>query len=103
MIVIVLVTFLVCFTPYHVQRSVHISLLTDGPCELRVFMQKSVVVTLSLAASNCCFDPLLYFFSGEGFRRRMSTMRTSGRKSLQLKQGKAAEPLAIAGGSALES
>ncbi|XP_056457001.1 cysteinyl leukotriene receptor 1 [Gadus chalcogrammus] len=95
MIVIVLVTFLVCFTPYHVQRSVHLSFLSNGSCERLIFMQKSVVVTLSLAASNCCFDPLLYFFSGEGFRRRMSTMRTSGRRSIQLKQGKAGEPLAI--------
>ncbi|CAL8262901.1 unnamed protein product [Lota lota] len=98
MIVIVLVTFLVCFTPYHVQRSMHLSFLSDDKsCEKLIFMQKSVVVTLSLAASNCCFDPLLYFFSGEGFRRRMSTMRRSVRPSVLLKQGKAAEPLALNG------
>ncbi|XP_067103951.1 cysteinyl leukotriene receptor 1 [Osmerus mordax] len=77
MIIIVALAFLLCFTPYHVQRSLHLSFLTrtDTTCDEVVAMQKSVVVTLCLAASNSCFDPLLYFFSGEGFRRRLSTMR----------------------------
>ncbi|TNN47741.1 Cysteinyl leukotriene receptor 1 [Liparis tanakae] len=77
MIAIVLVTFLVCFLPYHVQRTVHLSFLSreDATCEEQLAMQKSVVVTLCLAASNSCFDPLLYFFSGEGFRTRWSSLR----------------------------
>ncbi|XP_061542567.1 cysteinyl leukotriene receptor 1-like [Phycodurus eques] len=79
MIIIVLLTFLVCFMPYHVQRSVHIHSLyrTDTSCSERVIMQKSVVVTLCLAAANSCFDPLLYIFSGEGFLKRLSSMRLS--------------------------
>ncbi|XP_041847005.1 cysteinyl leukotriene receptor 1 isoform X2 [Melanotaenia boesemani] len=77
MIVVVLLTFLVCFMPYHVQRTLHLNFLSreDSTCEERIAMQKSVVVTLSLAAANSCFDPLLYFFSGEGFRSRMSSLR----------------------------
>ncbi|XP_041800422.1 cysteinyl leukotriene receptor 1-like [Chelmon rostratus] len=79
MIVIVLLTFLISFMPYHVQRTIHLSFLsrTDTTCSERVAMQKSVVVTLCLAASNSCFDPLLYFFSGEGFRNRLSSLRQS--------------------------
>lgn len=79
MIVIVLLTFLVSFMPYHIQRTIHLNFLsrTDATCAETVMMQKSVVVTLCLAASNTCFDPLLYFFSGEGFRSRMSSMRQS--------------------------
>ncbi|KAG7278106.1 hypothetical protein CRUP_029051 [Coryphaenoides rupestris] len=100
MIVIVMVTFLVSFTPYHVQRSVHLGSLTDGPCEKRIFMQKLVVVTLSLATSNCCFDPLLYFFSGEGFRSRLSTIRRSVGKGVLTSREKAAEALAPDGGDA---
>lgn len=83
MIVIVLLTFLVSFMPYHVQRTVHLfSLRTPGTtCAEKVAMQKLVVVTLSLAASNSCFDPLLYFFSGKSFRRRLTTLRGSFRSS----------------------
>lgn len=79
MIVIVTVAFLVSFMPYHVQRSLHLKLMSrgDATCDEVVAMQKSVVVTLCLAASNSCFDPLVYFFSGEGFRSRLSTLRQS--------------------------
>ncbi|XP_030595749.1 cysteinyl leukotriene receptor 1 isoform X2 [Archocentrus centrarchus] len=83
MIVIVLLTFLVSFMPYHVQRTVHLNSLSRANathCET-VSMQKSVVVTLCLAAANSCFDPLLYFFSGEGFRSRLSSLRHSVKSS----------------------
>ncbi|XP_054648367.1 cysteinyl leukotriene receptor 1 [Dunckerocampus dactyliophorus] len=85
MIVIVLLTFLISFLPYHVQRSIHINSLSraDISCTERVALQKSVVVTLCLAAANSCFDPLLYFFSGEGFRRHLSSMRLSRTTSTQ--------------------
>ncbi|XP_051276702.1 cysteinyl leukotriene receptor 1 [Dicentrarchus labrax] len=79
MIVIVLLTFLISFMPYHIQRTIHLSFLSrnDTTCSERIAMQKSVVVTLCLAAANSCFDPLLYFFSGEGFRNRLSSLRRS--------------------------
>ncbi|XP_029964269.1 cysteinyl leukotriene receptor 1 [Salarias fasciatus] len=79
MIVIVMLAFLVSFTPYHVQRSVHLSFLarSDTSCPEKVLMQKSVVVTLCLAAANSCFDPLLYFFSREGFRTRLNSIHNS--------------------------
>lgn len=83
MIVIVLLTFLVSFMPYHVQRTIHLNFLSkEGTsCSEQTFMHKLVVVTLCLAASNSCFDPLLYFFSGEGFRRRLSSLRQTMRNS----------------------
>ncbi|KAG9341692.1 hypothetical protein JZ751_018756 [Albula glossodonta] len=77
MIIIVMLTFLVSFMPYHIQRTVHLHMLSrkDVSCEDQIYMQKSVVVTLCLAAANSCFDPMLYFFSGENFRSRLSTFR----------------------------
>lgn len=70
MIVVILLTFFICFMPYHVQRTVHLSFLSrvDTTCVERTTMQKSVVVTLSMAAANSCLDPLLYFFSSKSFR-----------------------------------
>ncbi|XP_051877035.1 cysteinyl leukotriene receptor 1 [Pristis pectinata] len=74
LIIIVLAAFLISFMPYHIQRTVHLHFLNQGEknCDDIVYMQKSVVVTLCLAAANTCFDPLLYFFSGENFRRRLT-------------------------------
>lgn len=84
MIVIILLTFLVSFMPYHVQRTIHLSFLSrvDTTCSERTTMQKSVVVTLCLAAANSCLDPLLYFVSGEGFRSWLSTLRRSHPNSI---------------------
>lgn len=78
MIAIITTTFLVSFMPYHIQRTLHLHFMSrqDATCDKVITMQKSVVVTLSLAASNTCFDPLLYFFSGENFRDRLSTIRS---------------------------
>ncbi|XP_043913383.1 cysteinyl leukotriene receptor 1 [Protopterus annectens] len=76
MIIIVMSTFLICFLPYHVQRTVHLHYLKNrGESCSDIDMQKSVVITLCLASVNTCIDPLLYFFSGEHFRRRLSTLR----------------------------
>ncbi|NXP19657.1 CLTR1 protein, partial [Scytalopus superciliaris] len=83
MIVIVTATFLVSFTPYHVLRTVHLHVLRlrTPSCEDAIYLQKAVVVTLPLAAANCCFDPLLYFFSGGNFRKRLTTLRKASSSS----------------------
>ncbi|XP_029369072.1 cysteinyl leukotriene receptor 1 [Echeneis naucrates] len=100
MIVIVLLTFLISFTPYHVQRTIHLNSLsrTDVPCSEKEAMQKSVVVTLSLAAANSCFDPMLYFFSGEGFRNRLSSMSKSAMGGSSLQQTSRLRPVATLDG-----
>ncbi|NWV14696.1 CLTR1 protein, partial [Ptilonorhynchus violaceus] len=82
MIAIVTATFLVSFTPYHVLRTVHLHALRGPACAHALFLQKAVVVTLPLAAANCCFDPLLYFFSGGNFRQRLTTLRKASSSSL---------------------
>lgn len=84
MIIVVTAAFLVSFMPYHIQRAIHLHFLHSETrsCDSVLRMQKSVVITLSLAASNCCFDPLLYFFSGGNFRRRLSTFRKHSLSSM---------------------
>ncbi|XP_075043298.1 cysteinyl leukotriene receptor 1 [Mixophyes fleayi] len=80
MIIIVMTVFFLSFLPYHIQRTIHLysishSATRNPDCTAELWEQKKVVITLALAASNCCFDPMLYFFSGENFRRRLSTIR----------------------------
>ncbi|XP_056899736.1 cysteinyl leukotriene receptor 1 isoform X2 [Takifugu flavidus] len=60
-------------------RTVHLSFLSrvDTTCAERTTMQKSVVVTLTLAAANSCLDPLLYFFSSKSFHTCSSSTRQS--------------------------
>ncbi|XP_063280397.1 cysteinyl leukotriene receptor 1-like [Prinia subflava] len=84
MIVIVTATFLVSFTPYHVLCMVHLHMLSlwGSSCRDTMFLQKAVIVTLPLAAANCCFDPPLYFFSGGNFRQRLTTLRKASSSSL---------------------
>ncbi|XP_060710668.1 cysteinyl leukotriene receptor 1-like [Hemiscyllium ocellatum] len=75
MIIIVLTSFLFCFLPYHVVRTVHLHTMTDGVCQATVwFVQRAVVVTICLAAANSCLNPVLYYFVGENFQ---STLKTS--------------------------
>ncbi|XP_069042864.1 cysteinyl leukotriene receptor 2 isoform X2 [Lepisosteus oculatus] len=87
LISIIMSTFLCCFLPYHVLRTVHlhhrVGQRPDHPedCALTELLQKVLVVTLCLAACNSCFNPLLYYFAGESFRtaaRRGSARRSRG-------------------------
>uniref|UniRef100_A0A674MGE4 G-protein coupled receptors family 1 profile domain-containing protein n=1 Tax=Takifugu rubripes TaxID=31033 RepID=A0A674MGE4_TAKRU len=61
----VLGVFLVCFVPYHVNLLVytltHVGLLQH--CGLAKATMALHPVALSLASSNCCLNPLIYYFS----------------------------------------
>ncbi|KAJ8266441.1 hypothetical protein GJAV_G00130450 [Gymnothorax javanicus] len=85
MIIIVILAFFISFLPYHVQRTVHLLSLKGQNCDEIAFMQKSVVVTLCLAASNSCFDPLLYFFSGENVRRQVLSFKRNSKAQPDVK------------------
>ncbi|XP_043538057.1 cysteinyl leukotriene receptor 1-like [Chiloscyllium plagiosum] len=75
MIIIVMSSFLFCFLPYHVIRTIHLHIMSDGVCHDTVwFVQRAVVVTICLAAANSCLNPVLYYFVGENFQ---STLKTS--------------------------
>ncbi|XP_066505200.1 cysteinyl leukotriene receptor 1 [Hoplias malabaricus] len=93
MIVVVMLAFLISFMPYHIQRTVHLYFKKkNGSCEEINYMQKSVVITLCLAASNSCFDPMLYFFSGENFRHRLSTFRKASVNSANIQRSRNLPP-----------
>ncbi len=83
LIAVVLSTFLLCFLPYHVARTVHLyAKVLNESCPVIEFLVKVLVISLCMAASNSCFNPLLYYFAGENFRKaaihRLSDRRTFG-------------------------
>ncbi|KAM9192759.1 cysteinyl leukotriene receptor 2 [Dugong dugon] len=66
-IIIALITFLLCFLPYHILRTLHLA--TWNMC--KTSLHKAVVITLTMAATNSCLNPLLYYFAGENFKDRL--------------------------------
>lgn len=82
LIVVVLSTFLLCFLPYHVIRTVHLhAVVSRQDCQVRQYLLKVLVISLCMAASNSCFNPLLYYFAGEKFRKNVRKASDRVRKS----------------------
>nr|XP_043874347.1 C-X-C chemokine receptor type 1-like isoform X2 [Solea senegalensis] len=73
-IVVVVVAFLLCWTPYH------IAVMTDSffrtrpvlyQCPARIAVNHAMFATQSLGLLHSCVNPVLYAFVGEKFRRRL--------------------------------
>ncbi|XP_055100334.1 cysteinyl leukotriene receptor 2 isoform X3 [Symphalangus syndactylus] len=75
-IIITLIIFFLCFLPYHTLRTLHLVTWKVDIC--RDWLHKAVVITLSLAAANTCFNPLLYYFAGENFKDRLRSALRKG-------------------------
>ncbi|XP_027703877.1 cysteinyl leukotriene receptor 2 [Vombatus ursinus] len=74
------ILFVLCFLPYHVLRTVHLTQWREGKCSER--LHKAVIITMALAASNSCLDPLLYYFAGENFKQRLKAVFKRGKKEM---------------------
>ncbi|XP_035531044.1 cysteinyl leukotriene receptor 2-like [Morone saxatilis] len=78
LVTMVTATFLLCFLPYHVIRSLHLHAVCGGwNCSITVALQRAVVVTLCLAASNSVVNPVLYYYSTRTFRNNMRDAHSS--------------------------
>lgn len=79
--------FLLCFLPYHVTFPLHYvakARWQSTSCAFRAAILRCHPVTLCLASLNCCLDPVMYYFTTEEFRRRLS--RPELPESLQLQR-----------------
>ncbi|KAF7656025.1 hypothetical protein LDENG_00047200 [Lucifuga dentata] len=76
----VLAAFLLCFVPYHINllgyTLTHVGLLPN--CVLAKVTKVVHPVVLSLASSNCCLNPFIYYFSSGLVRREQAGSRGSG-------------------------
>ncbi|XP_071779678.1 G-protein coupled receptor 183 [Centroberyx gerrardi] len=75
-ILLILLTFIVCFSPYHLNviqfmaKKIH----HQPSCqELRAF-KVSLQVTVSLMNFNCCLDPVIYFFAIKTYKQRVLSL-----------------------------
>ncbi|XP_037704782.1 uracil nucleotide/cysteinyl leukotriene receptor [Choloepus didactylus] len=76
MIAVVLAIFLVCFVPYHVNRSVYVLHLHGGraSCATQRLLALGNRVTSCLASLNGALDPVMYFFVAEKFREGLCNL-----------------------------
>ncbi|NXN18059.1 CML1 protein, partial [Indicator maculatus] len=64
-IVTIIVTFFLCWSPYHL-----LNLLETEPDMIpRSVFQVFIPITTALAASNSCMNPVLYVFMGQDFKK----------------------------------
>ncbi|XP_028656190.2 P2Y purinoceptor 2-like [Erpetoichthys calabaricus] len=70
MIVIVLLVFILCFLPFHITRTIYyIFRQLNVECDMLEASNIAYIVTRPLASANSCLDPILYFLSGQNFRK----------------------------------
>ncbi|XP_034453157.1 probable G-protein coupled receptor 174 [Hippoglossus hippoglossus] len=90
--------FLVCFAPYHVTMPLDFlakaNVLTN--CDLRNKILWCHPITLCLASLNCSLDPIMYYFTTNEFKRRLSKPeipegRTVNRQQSCIPRGEKAE------------
>ncbi|XP_028992672.1 G-protein coupled receptor 183 [Betta splendens] len=75
-ILLVLLTFVACFSPYHlnVMQFMLRRIRRPPPCEqLRAF-KVSLQITVSLMNFNCCLDPVIYFFAIKTYKKRVMSL-----------------------------
>ncbi|XP_031717117.1 P2Y purinoceptor 2 [Anarrhichthys ocellatus] len=72
MIIVVLATFMLCFLPFHLTRSLYYSFRylrqvdpSQISCKLLEASSVAYKVTRPLASANSCVDPILYFLAGQ--------------------------------------
>nr|BAV60948.1 CXC receptor 2 [Paralichthys olivaceus] len=73
-IVVVVVAFLLCWTPYHIAvmaDSFFRTKIVPYQCPARMAVDQAMFATQSLGLLHSCVNPLLYAFVGEKFRTRL--------------------------------
>lgn len=66
--------FLFCFMPYHITFPLDFltKLNKQMSCVFKNTVQRSHPITLCLASFNSCLDPVMYYFTTDEFKRRLS-------------------------------
>ncbi|XP_059931483.1 P2Y purinoceptor 2-like [Gadus macrocephalus] len=85
MIIIVLMTFVFCFLPYHLIEFWRRLILDDSEemtCKMWGQFFIALQVTWLMASANSIMDPILYFMAGQDFRKNMMKKRNKSENTL---------------------
>ncbi|XP_012587801.1 PREDICTED: lysophosphatidic acid receptor 5 [Condylura cristata] len=85
-----LAIFLLCFVPYNATLAVYGLLrgcLVEAPLDTIRRVRGVLMVMVLLAGSNCVLDPLVYYFSAEGFRNTLRDLGTPLRAATLVTNG----------------
>ncbi|CAH7419258.1 Lpar5 [Phodopus roborovskii] len=80
LLLINLIIFLLCFVPYNATLAVYGLLrahLVESSLQARDQVRGVLMVMVLLASANCVLDPLVYYFSAEGFRNTLRNLGTA--------------------------
>ncbi|XP_028837370.1 G-protein coupled receptor 183-B [Denticeps clupeoides] len=78
----VVLVFLVCFTPYHIDLLQFMirKLVYQPSCSELQYFQVSLHITVCLMNLNSCLDPFVYFFACKGYKRQLlSILKRKGK------------------------
>ncbi|XP_077093811.1 lysophosphatidic acid receptor 4 [Siphateles boraxobius] len=75
MIVVHLAIFIVCFVPYNSVLFIYAMVRTRAlaSCWVEKLARTLYPITLCVATFNCCFDPVVYYFTSESFQKSLTT------------------------------
>ncbi|TRY88201.1 hypothetical protein DNTS_026893 [Danionella cerebrum] len=76
MILLILLSFMVCFSPYHInimQFTMRRLLYVPSCAELKT-LKFSLQVTVSMMNFNSCLDPIIYFFAIKTYKQRVMSL-----------------------------
>ncbi|XP_012689842.1 lysophosphatidic acid receptor 4 [Clupea harengus] len=81
MIVVHLAIFIICFVPYNSVLFVYALVRTQAldSCWLERLARTLYPITLCVATLNCCFDPVVYYFTSESFQKSLTTGKGQSR------------------------
>uniref|UniRef100_A0A3B1IYI8 Lysophosphatidic acid receptor 4 n=1 Tax=Astyanax mexicanus TaxID=7994 RepID=A0A3B1IYI8_ASTMX len=87
MIVVHLAIFIVCFVPYNSVLFVYAMVRTQAvdSCWLEVLARTLYPITLCIATLNCCFDPVVYYFTSESFKKSLTTGKSQAKQENTLR------------------
>ncbi|XP_054481592.1 lysophosphatidic acid receptor 6-like [Anoplopoma fimbria] len=88
MIIVHLLIFCFCFIPYNVNLIFYAMVRSNvlKGCDAEDVVRTIYPIALCIAVTNCCFDPVIYYFTSETIRssiKRKSTVWHNGAKLLE--------------------